>query len=147
MSKWPVAAGDVDFEPYLEGMPAASVALFWRFIDLARSAGPVSFELHNGPVVLRGTRRIFASVRVRTDGLAGHLNLDRELADRRIRRAQPMTRRLYYHRYRVAAPSDLDEEFAGWLREARQIGDGEHLSAPVSLPPRRPSRQRTAITR
>lgn len=63
-NRWPVASSDADFAPYLAGRPQASVAMFGRFIDLARAAGPVIFELQNGRVVLRGTRRIFASVRI-----------------------------------------------------------------------------------
>jgi hypothetical protein len=38
-SRWPVASCDADFSPYLAGMPEASVAMFGRFIDLARAAG------------------------------------------------------------------------------------------------------------
>ena len=72
-NRWPVASTDADFAPYLDGRPEASVAMFGRFIELARAAGPVVFELQNGPVVLRGTRRIFASVRIVNAGLAGHV--------------------------------------------------------------------------
>jgi hypothetical protein len=53
-SKWPVAADDADFEPYLTGRPAASAELFWRFVAMARACGPVIFELQKGPIVLRG---------------------------------------------------------------------------------------------
>jgi hypothetical protein len=63
-SRWPVASCEADFAPYLVGAPEASVAMFRRFVDLARAAGAVTFELQNGPVVLCGSRRIFASVRV-----------------------------------------------------------------------------------
>jgi hypothetical protein len=31
------------------------------------------------------------------------------------------------HQFRVSAPEQLDEEFAGWVREAYQVGQGEHL--------------------
>ena len=43
-SRWPVASRDDDFAPYLDGRPEVSVALFWRFIALARAAGPASYE-------------------------------------------------------------------------------------------------------
>ena len=32
--------------------------MFHRFVDMARASGPVTFELQNGLIVLRGTRRI-----------------------------------------------------------------------------------------
>jgi hypothetical protein len=43
-------------------------------------------------VVLRGTRRIFASVRVVDAGLAGHINLMRPVADPRIRKTDAFTK-------------------------------------------------------
>jgi hypothetical protein len=72
-ARWPVASCDADFAPHLDGRPEASVAIFGRFIDLARAAGPVIFEFQNDLVVLRGTRRIFASVRIVDAGLAEHI--------------------------------------------------------------------------
>lgn len=134
-SKWPVASGDADFEPYLAGQPAASQELFWRFIAMARACGPVTFELQKGPIVLRGSRRIFASVRPSASGLYGHVNLARQVSDRRFRKVEALTKRLYYHAYHVRSPADLDEAFGQWLREARDIGDGAHLTGPPSASP------------
>ena len=123
-SRWPVASRDDEFAPYLDARSEVSVALFWRFIALARAAGPAAYELQKGPVVLRGTRRIFSSVRVRDDGIVGHLVLPRLISDRRIRKAEPLTKSLTFHQYVVTALPDLDDEFAGWLAEARAVGDG-----------------------
>jgi hypothetical protein len=127
-SRWPVASCEDDFAPYLAGKAAASVAMFGRFVEMARSAGPVTFELHNGPVVLCGTRRIFASVRAVDAGLAGQLNLMRHVTDRRIRKAEKVTSSLFRHRYLVTALADLDDEFGEWLAEAWDVGDGAHLT-------------------
>lgn len=123
-SRWPVASSDADFAPYLEGRPATVTEMFWRFVELARATGPATFELQNGPVVLRGTRRIFASARPMDRGLSGHLNLLRPLADRRIRKVEPLTRTVLFHRYWLTELSDLDEEFGQWLRQAHAVGDG-----------------------
>ncbi len=129
-SKWPVAASNADFEPYLTGQPETSAELFWRFVALARACGPVIFELQKGPIVLRGTRRIFAGVHVSAHGLDGHINRSRQVTDRRIRKVEAFTKRLYFHRFLVTSLADLDEEFGQWLCQARDIGDGVHLSAP-----------------
>jgi hypothetical protein len=122
--KWPNATGDGDFAVYLEHQPAPSRELFWRFLELAQGCGPAIFELQPGIVVLRGERRIFSSVRVRPDGLAGHIVLARPVTDRRLSKPEPLTKRLYSHGYRVTAPEELDSEFAGWLSEAREVGFG-----------------------
>lgn len=123
-SRWPRAETDEDFAPVLAGQPAGSVAMFWRFIDLARAAEPVTFELQRDRVVLCGTRRIFASVKPDKRGLTGHVNLSRRLSDRRFIKTEDLTKRLVFHRYRLTDPADLDEDFAGWLAEARDVGDG-----------------------
>lgn len=124
-SRWPAANTDADFAPYLEGAPESAVSLFRRFVDLARAAGPVTFELQRGPVVLCGSRRIFASVSVKGEGLAGHLVLPHPLdEDHRLTKAEPLTRTLFFHKYRVRSDADLDGRFAGWLRQAREVGDG-----------------------
>ena len=130
-SRWPVASADSDFDPYLVGHPATSVTLFRRFIEMARACGPVAFELQNGPVVLCGKRRIFAAVTVTDRGLAGHLNLARGLEDRRVRKVEPLTRRLFMNGFLVTTRSDLDETFAQWLLEAWRVGQGAHLARPV----------------
>ena len=90
------------------------------------------FELQNGPVILRGTRRIFASVRVTDAGLAGHINLTRQVSDRRIRKTEALTKTLVFHPYLATSMSDLDDTFGQWLTEARTVGDGMHLSREAS---------------
>lgn len=126
--KWKVAQDESDFEPYLTNVPTAVIELFHRFIETARACGQVSFELQRGPVVLRGTRRIFASVVPTERGLSGHMNLTRRIDDRRIHQVEPLTKRLLFHRFMLTSMTDLDEAFGRWLFEARAIGDGARLS-------------------
>jgi hypothetical protein len=124
-SRWKTASSDTDFDPYLAGMPRTSVDLFRRFIDLARACGPVTFELQPQRIVLCGDRRIFAAVQITQGGLSGHLNLARRVADPRIGKVEPLTKRLHLHRFAITTTSDLDQDFSTWLCEARAIGDGE----------------------
>jgi hypothetical protein len=112
---WPIASHDSDFDSYLAGMPEASVRMFRRFVDMARTSGPVTFELQNGPIVLCGTRRIFASVRVLDNGLRGHLNLVRRVNDPRLVKVEALTKSLLYHGYLLTSISDLNAEFQRWL--------------------------------
>lgn len=124
MGRWPIAADDGDFVPYARG-PHAD--LFWRFIEMARSSGPVTFELQNGPVILRGTRRIFAGVSANRNGLTGFLMLFQPVEDPRIAAAHRQGQRLVHNHFRVATADALDATFAEWLGQARDIGDGAHL--------------------
>jgi hypothetical protein len=125
-SRWKSASSDADFGPYLAGMPQTSVVLFRRFIDLARACGLVTFELQPDRIVLCGSRRIFASVQITETGIRGRLNLPRRLTDPRIGGVEPLTKRLYLHRYAITTASDLDQEFGTWLCEALAVGDGAH---------------------
>jgi hypothetical protein len=124
---WPVACRDSDFDSYLVGRPDASVQMFRRFVEMARVSGPAVYELQNGPIVLRGTRRIFASARVLDAGLGGHLILMRQVNDPRIRKTEAFSRTLVYHSYLVTSAAQLDDEFQRWLDEAHSVGDGAHL--------------------
>jgi hypothetical protein len=101
--------------------------MFRRFVDMARASGPVIFELQNGPIVLRGTRRIFAGVRVLDRRLAGRLNLMRRIEDQRLVKAEANAKSLVSYHYLITAISDLDDEFQRWLDEAHAVGDGAHL--------------------
>lgn len=123
---WPVASHDSDFDPYLAGVPAASARMFRQFVAMARASGPVIFELQDGPVVLRGTRRIFAGVRVLDRGLAGRLNMVRHIEDPRLVRAEANAKSLVSYHFSVTALADLDGEFQQWLDEAHAVGDGAH---------------------
>jgi hypothetical protein len=102
---------------------------------MARASGPVIFELQNGPIVLRGTRRIFAGVRVLDHGLQGRLNLMRRVENPRLIKVEANAKSLVSYRYSLTSISDLDDEFQRWLDEAHAVGDGAHLSRrPESAP-------------
>ena len=68
---------------------------------------------------LAGRIRLYASRRVRV--------MQRRVDDPRITRSSAYTGRLYVHQFRISAPSELDDEFAGWIHEAYQVGNGAHL--------------------
>jgi Domain of unknown function (DUF5655) len=144
---WPVASRDSDFDPYLAGMPEATVRMFRRFVDMSRASGPVVFELQDGPIVLRGTRRIFAGVRVLDNGLRGRLNLMRRVEDPRLVQVEANAKTLVSYHYLVTSISDLDDEFQQWLDEAHAVGDGAHLlrqPESASSPDRDPNARPTA---
>jgi hypothetical protein len=124
--RWPVLQRDEEFADYLREAAPTPAKMFWRFITMARSCGAVTFELQRSLVVLCGSKRIFASVEVRPDGLRGHLNLAHQLpTGGRIRKAEQLTKKVYFHSFVVSSPGDLDDEFALLMCEARDVGDGQ----------------------
>jgi hypothetical protein len=114
-------------ERHLSGRPPEIVALYHRFIELAGACGPFTYSVAKSAITLKGARRGFAGARPGNRALSGYLDLQRRVDDPRITRSSPYTGRLYVHQFRVRAPSELDDEFAGWIHEAYQVGNGAHL--------------------
>ncbi len=115
-------------ERHLLGRPPEIIALYHRFIELASACGPFTYSVSKSAITLTGTRRGFAGAKPGNNALRGYLDLQRQVADPRITRSSPYTKRLYVHQFRIVAPGELDEEFTGWLREAYQVGAGAHLA-------------------
>ena len=96
-------------ERHLRDKPPAVVDLYRRFVELVESCGPVDYAISKTAITL---------------------DLQRRVEDPRIRRAGPYTKRLFVHQFRIRTPEQLDEEFAGWVREAYVVGQGGHLGQP-----------------
>ncbi len=114
-------------DDHLAGRPAEIVALYRRFIGLVEACGPFSYSVAKTAITLKGTRRGFAGAVPKERSLDGYLDLTREIRDPRISSASPYTKRLFVHHFRVTDLRQLDEEFAGWIREAYAVGAGGHL--------------------
>jgi hypothetical protein len=116
-------------EDHLRAQPAASVDLFHAFVRLVEACGPFTYSPSKTTVTFKGTRRGFAGARPDARGLRGYLDLQRPVTDPRITTVSPYTARLFVHHYRVGELSELDDEFAGWVREAYAVGGGAHLGS------------------
>jgi len=115
---------------HLDGKPAEIVALYRRFIELAEQCGPFTYAVAKTAITLKGSRRGFAGAALHSAFLGGYLDLQRQVTDPRIRSSSPYTKRLFVHQFRITAADQLDEQFAGLLLEAYQVGQGAHLLTP-----------------
>jgi hypothetical protein len=122
-----MAEAEWTVERHLSGRPPEIVALYHRFIELAGACGPFTYSVAKSAITLKGGRRGFAGARPGNRALSGYLDLQRRVDDPRITRSSPYTGRLYVHQFRIRALSELDDEFAGWIHEAYQVGNGAHL--------------------
>jgi hypothetical protein len=112
---------------HLRGKPPAVVELYERFVELVQACGAFEVSVSKTAITFKGSRRGFAGAKPTPRGLDGYLDLQRRIEDPRIRAASPYTRRLFVHQFRVSTPEQLDDEFAGWVREAYGVGSGAHL--------------------
>jgi hypothetical protein len=122
-----MSGGAWTVEDHLASKPDDIVALYERFIGLVQECGPFSYRVTKTAITLKGSRRGFAGAKPTKRSLDGYLDLQRELRDLRIKRASPYTKRLFVHQFRVTSLDQLDNEFAGWVREAYDVGAGAHM--------------------
>jgi Domain of unknown function (DUF5655) len=118
-------------EDHLRDKPPAVIALYRRLVELLQACGPFEYSVSKTAITFKGSRRGFAGAKPISSGLDGYLDLQRRVEDPRIRHASPYTKRLFVHQFRVTALEQLDDEFAGWVREAYDVGQGGHLQGPA----------------
>ena len=114
-------------DDHLRGRGRDVIRMYERFVELVEACGPFEVSIAKTAITFKGSRRGFAGAKPKDQWLDGYLDLQRQLKDPRIRRASPYTKRLFVHQFRVTALDQLDEEFAGWVREAYEVGEGRHL--------------------
>lgn len=120
-------------ESHLRDKPAPAVALFHGFVALVAACGPFTYSPAKTTITFKGVRRGFAGARPTANGrLIGYLDLQRAVVDPRITNVSPYTKKLFVHHFRIESPDQLDDEFAGWVREAYAVGAGEHLDRGTS---------------
>ena len=117
-------------EDHLRDKPPTSVALYLRFVQLVAACGPFTYAVSKSTITFKGTRRGFAGAKPTPRGLTAYLDLRRVVVDPRLISSSPYTQRLFTHQVRITAPEQLDDEFAGWIREAYEVGAGAHLTGP-----------------
>jgi hypothetical protein len=108
-------------------LPGTVVDLYERFILLVEACGPFEYSVTKTAIALKGARRGFAGAKPKQRWLDGFVDLQREVRDERIRRSSPYTKRLFVHQFRITEPNQMDATFAGWIREAYDVGAGHHL--------------------
>jgi uncharacterized protein DUF5655 len=110
-------------EEHLEGRPAASLRIYERFVEMLQELGPFELAPTKAQIGFQ-TNRIFAGVHLTERGLEGYLDLARKAESSRFRQVAPYTKRLWVHHFVLTSGDELDEEFAGLLGEAYEVGWG-----------------------
>lgn len=106
-------------------------ALYRAFLAFVRRCGTVTVNINKTRISFQGRAR-FASVnRVTRDGLACHIWLKRRLESPRFNRIEHLPPGDHVHHFKLTQVSDLDEEMAGWIAEAYEVGMQRWLPPPV----------------
>lgn len=118
----------VTVKDHLLGKDAVILSLYERFVQLVEACGQFEYVVGTDGIAFKGERRNFAVARPKACSLDGVLVLERRLEDPRVRTAQVYTKKLFGNHFRVTQPDQLDKEFADWINEAYQVGQGKHLT-------------------
>lgn len=118
-------------ERHLRDAPPEHVALYRQVEALILGQGDVTVSVSRTTITFKGRRRGFAGARSTSKGVQGYFDLMHPLPlEARITRVTPYTGRLFVHQYVLRSQDDLDDTFAGWVREAFRVGQGDHLLTP-----------------
>jgi len=115
-------------ERHLAGKPDLVHELYGRFIELVEACGPFAYTVTKTAISLKGSRRGFAGAKPKAHTLDGFLDLQHVIRDARIVRSSAYTKRLWVHQFRISSLTQLDAQFASWVHEAYDVGNGAHLA-------------------
>ena len=110
-------------EDHLGGKGPVAIDMFQNFANMVAACGPFEYAPIRRQIGFR-VNRIFAVVQITESGLRGYLDLPRHVVDERFRHASPYTKRLWVHHFSITAREQMDATFAGWVREAYEVGKG-----------------------
>ncbi|MGZ8349120.1 MAG: DUF5655 domain-containing protein [Allosphingosinicella sp.] len=101
---------------------AAQRALYDAWLAFARRNGPVTVNVNRTRISFQGRVRFAAVNRVTRDGLVCHLWLKRRIESARFSRVECLPPGNWVHHFRLTGTHELDDEAAGWLAEAYEVG-------------------------
>jgi len=119
------SCGAWSLDHHFKGRPKAR-ELFDRYLSAALASGPVTVVPQKTRICFM-TRVRFAGCTVRKDYLRATMWLTRRVHSKRFVRIESLAPKCYIHHFVIREASDLDKEVLSLLREARRVGDQEHL--------------------
>jgi hypothetical protein len=94
---------------------------FDTVLAVLSALGPVEVLAEKTRIALH-VRMSFAAFVPRRYWLNGHVVLARRIDSARFLRIDTISPHNIVHNFRLSSPSEVDEEFAGWLAEAYAVG-------------------------
>lgn len=113
-------------DDHFEGKDALLRELFDAFVARLRTIGDFSILPEKSRIAFH-VRMSFAQVTPKRRWLDGHLVLARRVDDPLFRKVETMSPRSHVHHFRLNDTADISPAFAGFLREAYEVGCQKHL--------------------
>jgi hypothetical protein len=118
---------DVALEAHFAGRDPVVIGTFKRLLEVAERSGPVTVLAEKTRIAFQ-VRMSFAAFTLRRHWVDGHVVLARRLDSPRFRRIDLISQRNQVHVFRLADPSEVDDEVERWLAEAYAVGEQRHLT-------------------
>jgi Domain of unknown function (DUF5655) len=113
-------------EEHFAGKPPEIRRIFDRIVALAERNGPLEVIPEKTRIALHA-RMSFAALQPRRRWVDGHVILARRRDEPRFRRVETFSPRNHLHAFRIEREDEVDDEVAGWLAEAYDVGMQRHL--------------------
>jgi hypothetical protein len=110
---------------HFRGRPRAR-ELFDAYLAAVQRLGPITVVSSKTRIAFM-TRVRFGGCQVRKDWLRAAFWLVREVRSPRFTKVETLGPRVWLYHVAIRDESDLDDEFMAWMKEARLVGDQEHL--------------------
>ena len=120
------SCSNVTLDSHFIGKTEKARELFDTLKAMIKKCGPVKVLPEKTRIAFQ-VRMSFIAVQVRRDYLIGHLVFARRVEHPRFSRVETFSPRNHLHAFRINSRSDLDDEFAAWIREAYAVGQQKHL--------------------
>jgi len=121
------SCSDVSLHTHFTGKSEHVRALFDTLAAMIKKCGPVRVLPEKTRIAFQ-VRMSFIAVQVRRDYLMGHFVFARRVEHPRFTRVETFSPRNHLHAFRLESLSELDDEFAAWIREAYAVGEQKHLT-------------------
>ena len=115
------SCGQYRLADHFKGKPALRRETFERYVEAARSYGPVTVYAQKTRIVMHGRVR-FAGAVVRKNWLDAGMWLRRRVAHPRLVRTESFGDLGFGHHFRLYNPEDVDEALVKLLGEAYVVG-------------------------
>jgi Domain of unknown function (DUF5655) len=120
----------VPLEAFFAGARPELRSLFDAFVAAASRSGPVTVNVTKSRIALQVRFRFAGIDKPRKAHLVANFVLTWPEESARFTRVDFVAPYYYVHRLRLRGPGDVDEELAGWLEQAYQLGEQRHLTDP-----------------
>ena len=104
-------------EGHLAGKDPVVRKIYGHLLKHSRRFGPLSEDPKKTSIHLNNVTA-FAGVATRKSAIILTIKSDRELDSPRIHKSEQTSSRRFHHEVKLTAPSDVDAELIGWLKNA-----------------------------